>query len=152
MEMKLAELLSPDVVLTSLKAKEKMAAIREIAEHLVAKGLIVDDDLFLKAIDNRENLESTGIGNGIAIPHAKTDAVKELILAIALSRDGVDFEAIDGQPSHIIFMIVSPDSKKGDYIRTLAKISRIIRKPAIKEKLKNATSVNEVLDIIRSAE
>ncbi|HID32714.1 MAG TPA: PTS sugar transporter subunit IIA [bacterium (Candidatus Stahlbacteria)] len=152
MNLNLAQMISPDVIIPDLKAKDKMGAIREIANHLIDKGLIIDSDEFLKAIDNRENLESTGIGDGIAIPHARTDAVRELILTLAISKDGVDFEAVDGKPSNIIFMIVSPDSKKGEYIRVLAKLSRLIHQPGLKNRILSARSVDEIIDIIRGNE
>jgi PTS system nitrogen regulatory IIA component len=152
MDLKLAEMFTPDAVILDLKAKDKMGAIREIANHLIDKGIIVNSEEFLKAIDNRENLESTGIGDGIAIPHARTDAVRELILTLAISRNGVDFEAVDGKPSNVIFMIVSPDSKKGEYIRILAKLSQIIRRPGLKDSLLKARTVDDVVAIVRGNE
>ncbi|RKX70137.1 PTS sugar transporter subunit IIA [candidate division WOR-3 bacterium] len=152
MDLKLADRLSPETVITNLKAREKMGAIREIAEHLVKKGLILNNEEFLRAIDNRENLESTGIGDGIAIPHAKTDAVRDLILTLAISKAGVDFEAVDGKPSHIIFMIVSPDSHKGEYIRILARLSKLVRKKGFKDRLLEARSKAEIIDVIRGLE
>jgi len=152
MDFKISELLSKEAVILELKAKEKMLVIQELAEHLVNKNLIVNKDEFLTAIAKRENLESTGIGNGIAIPHARTNAVKNLVLAFGRSDDGVDFSSIDGRPSHLIFMIVSPEEKKSEYIKTLAKISRLVRKEEVRAMLRNAKDPHEIMEIIKTNE
>jgi mannitol/fructose-specific phosphotransferase system IIA component (Ntr-type) len=100
----------------------------------------------------RENLESTGIGDGIAIPHARTDAVQDLILAFARSPQGIDFSSIDGKPSHIIFLIASPEGKKSEYIMALAKLSRLLRKHPVRELLRDAKNPKEIMDIIKKNE
>lgn len=152
MEFKISELLSKEAIILDVQAKEKMSVIQELAEHLVSKDLINNKEEFLSAIAKRENLESTGIGNGIAIPHARTNAVKNLVLAFGRSALGVDFSSVDGRPSHIIFMIVSPEEKKSEYIRTLAKISRLVRKEEVRAMLKNANTSDEVMEIIKTNE
>lgn len=152
MEFKISELLSKEAIILDVQAKEKMSVIQELAEHLVSKDLINNKEEFLSAIAKRENLESTGIGNGIAIPHAWTNAVKNLVLAFGRSALGVDFSSVDGRPSHIIFMIVSPEEKKSEYIRTLAKISRLVRKEEVRAMLKNANTSDEVMEIIKTNE
>jgi len=135
-----------------IDAKEKIAAIKEMVDYLVAKKLVADGEAFLNALAKRENLESTGIGDGIAIPHARTGAVKGLLLAFARSQEGVDFSAIDGKPSYLIFLIASPEDKKSEYIMALAKISRLLRRPQVRDQLKRARNAQEVLDIIKSNE
>ena len=106
MVLKVSKFLKPKAIMMDIDAKEKIAAIEEMVNFLVANEFVSDGKVFLKALAKRENLESTGIGDGIAIPHARTDAVAGLILAFARSQDGVDFSAIDGKPSHLIFLII----------------------------------------------
>jgi len=107
MLLKISEFLKPKAIMMEIKSKEKLAAIKEMVDHLIANKFVEDGEKFLKALGKRENLESTGIGDGIAIPHALTNAVKDLVLAFARSTEGVDFSAIDGKPSHLIFLIAS---------------------------------------------
>ncbi|KPK72061.1 hypothetical protein AMJ87_05865 [candidate division WOR_3 bacterium SM23_60] len=150
--MKISQLLKAKAIMMDIDAKEKIAAIKEMVDYLVAKKLVADGEAFLNALAKRENLESTGIGDGIAIPHARTGAVKGLLLAFARSQEGVDFSAIDGKPSYLIFLIASPEDKKSEYIMALAKISRLLRRPQVRDQLKRARNAQEVLDIIKSNE
>lgn len=152
MIVKISEFLKPEAIIMEIKAKEKIAAIKELVDNMVANKFVNDGEKFLKALAKRENLESTGIGNGIAIPHARTNAVKDLVLAFARSPEGVDFSAIDGKPSYLIFLIASPESKKSEYIMALAKLSRLLRKHQVREKLQNATNPKEILDVIKKNE
>lgn len=152
MVLKVSTLLKPKAIMMDINAKEKIAAIEEMVNYLVANKFVNDGKVFLKALARRENLESTGIGDGIAIPHARTDAVTGLTLAFARSQDGVDFSAIDGKPSYLIFLIASPEDKKSEYIMALAKISRLLRKQHVRDQLKHARNPQEVLDIIRKNE
>jgi PTS system fructose-specific IIC component len=135
-----------------IKATEKIAAINELVAHMVKHKLVSNGEEFIKALAKRENLESTGIGDGIAIPHARTDAVKDLMLAFARSPKGIDFSSVDGKPSYIIFLIASPESKKSEYILALAKLSRLLRKHAVRELLRNAKEPKEIMDIIKKNE
>ena len=152
MVLKISQLLKAKAIMMDIDAKEKIAAIKEMVDYLAAKKLVTDGEVFLNALAKRENLESTGIGDGIAIPHARTDAVKGLLLAFARSQEGVDFSAIDGKPSYLIFLIASPEDKKSEYIMALAKISRLLRRPQVRSQLKHARNAQEVLDIIKSNE
>lgn len=152
MELKISEYLKLEAIIMEIKAKEKIAAIDELVEHMVAKKLVRDGKEFIKALAKRENLESTGIGDGIAIPHARTDAVQDLILAFARSPEGIDFSSIDGKPSHIIFLIASPEGKKSEYIMALAKLSRLLRKHPVRELLRDAKNPKEIMEIIKKNE
>jgi fructose-specific phosphotransferase system IIA component len=114
--------------------------------------MVKNGEEFLQALAKRENLESTGIGNGIAIPHARTDSVKDLLLAFARSPEGVDFSSIDGKPSYLIFLIASPEEKKSEYIMALAKLSRLLRKHVVRNQLKGAGTPEEVMEIIKTNE
>ena len=151
MVLNISEILKPEAIMMEMKAREKLAVIKELVDYMVANKFVKDGKEFVKALCKRENLESTG-GDGIAIPHARTNAVKGLILAFARSPKGVDFSAIDGKPSHLIFLIASPDDKKSEYIVALAKLSRLLRKHNVREQLKRADSPKEILDIIKKNE
>ncbi len=152
MQLKISDYLKPEAIIMEIKAKEKLAAINELVAHMVENKLVSNGDEFIKALAKRENLESTGIGDGIAIPHARTNAVKDLILAFARSPKGIDFSSVDGKPSHIIFLIASPEGKKSEYILALAKLSRLLRKHAVRELLRNAKEPEEIMDIIKKNE
>ncbi|MEO0092747.1 MAG: PTS sugar transporter subunit IIA [candidate division WOR-3 bacterium] len=149
---KISELLAPSAIVLDLKAKEKIEAIKELANVLIEQGIVNDTDEFFSAILRRENLESTGIGFGVAIPHARTKAVKDIVLAFGRSRNGVDFSSLDGKPSHLIFLIAAPDEKKSEYIITLARLSKILRNEAIRVQLNRAKSAEEVITIITQNE
>lgn len=152
MILKISEVLKPEAIIMKMKSKEKIAVLKELVDHMIGNELVEDGEEFQKALAKRENLESTGIGDGIAIPHARTDAVKGLILAFARSEQGVDFSAIDGKPSHLIFLIASPVDKKSEYIMALAKLSRLLRKRDVRRLLKDADNPNEILNIIKKNE
>lgn len=149
---KISELLLPRSIILDLKAQEKIAAIKELASVLIEQGIINDADEFFSAILKRENLESTGIGSGVAIPHARTKAVKDIVLAFGRSQVGVDFSSLDGKPSHLIFLIAAPEEKKSEYIITLARLSKILRNEAVRVRLKRAKTAEEILTIITQSE
>lgn len=152
MLIKISDFLKADAIFMDIKAREKLDAIKELVEKMVSNKFVEDGQEFMKALAKRENLESTGIGDGIAIPHARTNAVQDLILAFARSPEGVDFSAIDGKPSHLIFLIASPEGKKSEYIMALAKLSRLLRKELVRDRLKAASSPKEILEIIKKHE
>ncbi len=152
MELRISDFIKPDAILLDLESKDKIHVIRELVEHMVAKNFARDREELFNALAKRENLESTGIGDGIAIPHARTDAVPDLTLVFARSAIGVDFSAFDGKPSYIIFLIASPENKKSEYIIALAKLSRLLRKSSVREQLRTAQSNKEILDIIKRNE
>jgi len=152
MALKISEFLKHKAIIMDIKSREKLEAIKELVDHMVAKKFVKNGEEFLQALAKRENLESTGIGNGIAIPHARTDSVKDVLLAFARSPEGVDFSSIDGKPSYLIFLIASPEQKKSEYIMALAKLSRLLRKHDVRDKLRSAGTPDEVMEIIRANE
>jgi len=152
MQLKISDHLKLEAIMMEIKAKEKIAAINELVAHMVKYKLVSDGNEFIKALAKRENLESTGIGDGIAIPHARTNAVEDLVLAFARSPKGIDFSSIDGKPSHIIFLIASPEGKKSEYILALAKLSRLLRKHAVRDLLRQAKDPEEIMDIVKKNE
>lgn len=149
---KISELLPRSAVILELAANEKQAVIRELAAPLVASGIVTDEAEFVRAILRRENLESTGIGFGVAIPHARTDAVTTAVLAFGRSSTGVDFNSLDGKPSHLIFLIAAPEAMKREYIWTLAKLSSLLRRDAVRAGLTAARTVDEIYQTIEHYE
>lgn len=152
MVLKISDFLRSKAIVMEIKAKDKIEVLNELVEHMVSHKLVKNGEEFVKALAKRENLESTGIGDGIAIPHARTNAVQDLVLAFARSPHGVDFSSIDGKPSYLIFLIASPENKKSEYIMALAKLSQLLRKQTVREKLRNAKSPDEVLTVIKQNE
>jgi PTS system fructose-specific IIC component len=149
---KLSVMLAQDAIVLDLKAQEKTGVIRELAQLLIGKGVITDAEDFFSAILKRENLESTGIGSGVAIPHARTKAVKQLVLAFGRSTSGVDFNSLDGKPCYDIFLIAAPEEKKSEYIAALARLSKFLRREEVRTDLANAKSAEEIVEIIKKYE
>jgi len=146
--MSLKKPLTVETISLDLKGENKEAILAEMVDLLVASGHIRDRDAVLKAVLEREKRMSTGMQNGIAIPHGKTDSVDCLVAALGIKRAGVDFGALDGQPSNIFVMTVSPDSRTGPHIQFLAEISRPLNDASVRAKLLAATSPDEVLHLL----
>lgn len=146
--MKLVELLDDSTVELDLKGRSKYEVIAELLDLLVAAGKVKDRDRALQDLIEREEYLSTGLERGLAVPHAKTPAVEELVLAFGLSREGVDFESNDGKPAHFIFLLLSPVNTSGPHIKALAQITRNFSDPKIGSRLLEARSKQEVLDIL----
>ena len=142
--------LTVETISLELKGSTKDEILSEMVGLLVASGHIRDREAVLKAVVDREKRMSTGMQNGIAIPHGKTDSVDCLVAALGIRRGGVDFGALDGQPSSIFVMTVSPDSRTGPHIQFLAEISRPLNDAAVRAKLLAATSREEVLRLLIS--
>lgn len=150
--MKITELLTSSTVILNLQAKTKAAAIDELVNKLNEAGKLTDKAKFKEAILAREAQSTTGIGEGIAIPHAKTSAVKVPAIAFGRSKEGVDYEALDGQPSHLFFMIAAPEGANNAHLETLSRLSSMLMNPAFRSKIENASTVNEVLAAIDEQE
>ncbi|MGQ9678616.1 MAG: PTS sugar transporter subunit IIA [bacterium] len=149
---KISELLPRSAVILELTAKEKEAVIKELALPLVQEGFVTDETELVQAILRRENLESTGIGSGVAIPHARTNTATTTVLAFGRSTLGVDFSSLDGKPSYLIFLIASPEAMKREYIWTLAKLSSLLRRNEVCSGLLMAQTVDDVYEIIEQYE
>ena len=145
--MTFASLLKPGRVLSNVEARSKKHALDILSELLASAADLDQGDIFQSLI-SREKLGCTAIENGIAIPHGKTDSVDCLIAALGIKRSGVDFGALDGQPSTIFVMTVSPDSRTGPHIQFLAEISRPLNDSAVRSKILAATSREEVLKLL----
>jgi PTS system nitrogen regulatory IIA component len=146
--MNLRKVLTPDAVWVDLRADTKQGIIEEMVDRLYAAGKINDRNAVLAAVMDRESKMSTGMQNGVAIPHGKTDSVKSLVAAVGLNKSGVDFDSMDNVPATIFIMTISPVQRTGPHIQFLAEVSRLISKPAEREKLLSATTHNEIYEIL----
>ena len=140
--------LTVETISLDLKGNDKEEILAEMVDLLAASGHIRDKEAVLKAVTDREKRMSTGIQNGIAIPHGKTDSVDCLVAALGIKREGIDFGALDGQPSTIFVMTVSPDSRTGPHIQFLAEVSRPLNDASVRAKILSASTREEVLKLL----
>ena len=147
--MAIVDLISSEVIRVPLKSKNKIEVIRELVDVLDKAGKISDRESVFNAVVARENMGSTGLEKGIAVPHAKTEKVKALTLAIGIAPDGVDFDALDGEPSKLFFLLLAQPNQSGPHIEALAEIARITRSKNFCRSLLNAESEDEVVEIFR---
>jgi PTS system nitrogen regulatory IIA component len=144
--MNLKKVLTPDSVWVDLKADTKQGIIEEMVDRLYAAGKISDRDDALKAVLSREKKMSTGMQNGVAIPHGKTDAVEMLVAAVGINKAGVDFDSMDGAPCKIFIMTLSPIKRTGPHMQFLAEVSRLISQPVEREKLMAAHTHSQIYE------
>ncbi|MBI3039258.1 PTS sugar transporter subunit IIA [bacterium] len=150
--MELTEFIFPKLIKLELEATRKVEAIKELIGVLDGAGYITDGESFLKSVLEREKVGSTGIGKGIAIPHSRTNAIREVVVAFGRSKKGIEFDALDNKPVFLIFMIASPVESGGLYLKALARLSRLLRYPDFRNELMEATTAEEVIKIISSEE
>ncbi len=152
--MKLTDFIVSEAIQPDLSAGTKEQAIRAMVAGLKNCGVIPneEEDGIVAAILKREELGSTGIGNGVAVPHTKHPSVDRLIATVALSKEGVDFASLDGEAVHIFFLLVSPPDRPGDHLRGLENISRHLRNPNFCSFLKQANTSKEIVDLLKEAD
>jgi PTS system nitrogen regulatory IIA component len=146
--MKIMDILVRDAVILDLGSKTKRDVLAEMAQALAAAVPSLDADRLLDVLLDRESLQSTGIGDGVAIPHGKMPGLERLVASFARSASGVDFESIDGQPTQLFFLLVVPEHSGGQHLKALARISRFLRDASFREKLAEATSLEDVFRCI----
>lgn len=145
---RLQDLLHEDLIVEELKATDKIGVIREFAALLKAAGRVRDENELVRVIEEREALGSTGIGDGVAIPHGKLPFVGEMIVAFGRSRQGVDFQSMDNKPASLFFLLVTPEDNPGEHLRTLARISRVVKNPVLRDNLRQAADRKGLLRLI----
>lgn len=145
--MNIQDVLRKDVMLLDLQATEKEAVIDEMIAKLVETGVVTDFEAFKAGIMAREAQTSTGLGDGIAMPHSKNAAVKEATVLFAKSAKGVDYASLDGQPTDLFFMIAAPDGANDTHLAALAQLSQYLMKDGFADKLRSALSADEVLNL-----
>lgn len=146
--MKILDVLPREAILADLKAQDKKSVLEELVEPVARLKKANPEELVLVLME-RERLGSTGIGSGIGIPHGKLKDLDELILGFGLSRKGVDFESMDGRPTHIFFLLMTPENSTGLHLKVLARISKILKNDTFRERLLTATSGDEIYRIIK---
>jgi fructose-specific phosphotransferase system IIA component len=152
--MNIIDLISKDAVTLDIKAQNKEEAIAELVDLLVSSGGVkkTERNDILKKLSEREALGSTGIGKGVAIPHAKCQNVKKMLAAFGISKEGVDFRSLDGEPTYIFLLLIAPGETPGPHLKALAKISRLLDDKFIRERLRSAKSSAEILKTIKEEE
>ena len=152
--MKLSDFVIREAVIPELTATTKEGVIREMVETLRTTGHVGngEEERVLKAIMKREEQGTTGIGRGVAVPHTKHTGTTRLIGNVALSRSGIDFSSLDGEPVHVLFLLVSPSDRPGDHLRALETISRHLRNDTFCRFLRQATSGQQILDVLDEAD
>ena len=148
--MRVMEFLDERAVACELKATSKEGAIRELVGLLVRAGSIKEKDVpkLLQILMDREALGSTGIGQGVAIPHGKSDCVSQLVGAVGISRAGINFDSLDGETAHIFFLLVAPQDSAGPHLKALARISRLLKEKHFRDSLRNAKEEKALVRII----
>jgi PTS system nitrogen regulatory IIA component len=144
----IGDLLQDDLVIEEIKATDKIGVIREFAGILQATGRVTDAEALVRVLLERESLGSTGIGDGVAIPHGKLSFITNMVVAFGRSSRGVDFQSLDAKPVYLFFLLVTPDNKPGDHLKALARISRILKNPALRENLKRTSDRQELKRLI----
>jgi fructose-specific phosphotransferase system IIA component len=147
--MKLSDLYNGENIVVGLEAADKESLLRTIVADLDAKGFVKDRDLVVTDVLEREKVMSTGIGDGVAIPHAYTDGVEELVSGFYRTTDAVEFEALDENRVDLFFIILGPKESRRDHIKVLAKISRLLNHADFREDLRNAADAEAVLNVFR---
>ncbi|HVC97303.1 MAG TPA: PTS sugar transporter subunit IIA [Pirellulales bacterium] len=152
--MKFADFVSREAIRGNLAAADKEGVIREMAQALLDAGKVAASEVesIVKAILKREELGSTGIGRGVAVPHTKHPSVERLIGAVAVSAEGVDFSSLDGEKVHLFFLLISPPDRPGDHLRALESVSRQLRNDTFCKFLRQAKNAGDVMQLLDEAD
>ncbi|MGA7875365.1 MAG: PTS sugar transporter subunit IIA [Desulfoferrobacter sp.] len=147
--MKILDILAKESIIPELKGRTKKQVLEELIDALLQHKPHLDRDRLMAVLLERERLGSTGIGDGIAIPHGKMRDLDQLVLSFGRSSQGVDFESMDGKPVHLFFLLVAPENCAGIHLRALAKIARLLKNGTVRKKLGNVQGREEVYSVIQ---
>lgn len=150
--MNLSDILLEDCIALDISHQTKNGAIQEMVELAANSGRISNPDKLLDAILERERIQTTGIGHGIAIPHAVTEGIRGIVLAMGVSKAGVEYDALDNQPVQLIFMLAGEPRLQTSFLSILSKISRFFRKESFRDEVLNAQSAQDILSMIQARE
>ena len=150
--MRLIDLLDGERVRVPLESRRKDELLRELVDLVMGPGQEAQSEDVLRAVLEREAVLSTGIGGGVAIPHAKTNAVTTLRIAAGRTADGVEFDALDGEPVRLCFLLVGPETDAGAHVKALSRIARVVRRESVRERLNQAKDSEEFLRVLDQAE
>jgi PTS system nitrogen regulatory IIA component len=146
--VKIVDFVRPELVIPELQATTKPEILAELATHLAANVPGLDREVLVKALGEREKLASTAIDQGVAIPHAKLRTLPQLVACVGRKSPGIDFESMDGRPTHLFFVLVAPENSTGVHLKALARISRLFRDPGFRQRLMAAPDAAELYDVI----
>jgi len=146
--MQLDQIFKSGFINDNLSAKSKTEALQELVNTIIQGGLKLDPAVVIEILQQRENLGSTGIGEGVAIPHGKIPALEELVVAFGRSKEGIGFDSIDGKPVQLFFLLLAPENSAGQHLKALAKISKMLKAPNFRKKLLEAKSRGDLYKII----
>lgn len=150
--MKITEILGPDAVIAELKSETKAGVLEELSRVIEKVSGIQFQERLIRALEDRERLGSTGIGDGVAIPHGRLNDLKVMMAAFGRSSRGVDFQSIDGKPAHIFFLLVAPEYMAGPHLKALARISRFLKEPSRRKALMEAGTREDIYKLISDGE
>jgi len=146
--MRIAEFLNPHAIVPDLTATTKADVLKELSRALTAAQPQLDAEKVMGVLKEREKLGSTGIGEGVAIPHGKLNGISQLCASFGVSRGGVDFEAIDGKPTHLFFALIAPENSAGVHLKALARISRLFKNARFRQAILDAQTAEEIYRLI----
>lgn len=146
--MKIVDFIREDLIVPELQRHQKLEVLDELAGHLASHQAGITKDDLVKVLIEREKLASTAIGEGIAIPHGKLDKLASLVAAVGRAREGVDFDSMDGRPTHIFFVLVAPENSTGVHLKALARISRLFKDTDFRARLMAAPDAHEMYRVI----
>jgi PTS system nitrogen regulatory IIA component len=150
--MKITDFLSRESIVLDLKAQSKEAAIKEMVNVLVKLKKINNPVEAIEMLMQREKLGSTGIGQGVAIPHSRCEFVKEQVAVLCFSKNGVEFEALDNNPVHILFLLLCPGASTGEHLQTMAKISKLLKGKQLRQALLDVKTADDAFALIQQAD
>ena len=150
--MKVSELLKPEFIISDLKGESKEEIINELIDLFKDDPRVEDIEKVRSAVLEREKVMSTGVGKGFAIPHGKTNAVKEIVGAFGKIKDGIDYESLDGNPVNLVFLLVGKDNLISTHIKLLSRISRLMNKDDFRHRLVEANSADEIVKLFSEEE
>jgi fructose-specific phosphotransferase system IIA component len=150
--MRISDILTEDLVVTGLEGNSKDAIINALIDLVGQSPKVLDKEKVRTAIFDREKIMSTGVGNGFAIPHGKTDAVSDIVAAFAVTAKPIDYESLDEKPVRLVFLLVGKDNLVGPHIKLLSRISRLMNKEEFRRRLLESRNSREVLDLFRQEE
>jgi PTS system nitrogen regulatory IIA component len=146
--MKIIDILDKNSIVEDFASRDKKGALEELIAVLVENGRLDDKENALQVLLEREKLGSTGIGDGIAIPHGKLKEIKGIICSFGRSREGIDFQSIDEKPTHLFFLLLAPEDSAGEHLKALARLSRLLKDSQFRKRLTEANSKEEIYRII----
>lgn len=150
--MKISDMIVEGLVIDDLAGGSKLDVLREFARLLYDNGKVPDKEGLTQVLVARESLGSTGIGDGVAIPHGKLKGLGEMVMAFGRSKRGVDYDSLDGEPAHLFFMLVAPEDAPGDHLKALARISRLMKNRGVRDSLMKASDAKEIRRVIAQGE